>query len=276
MIFFSLGAGVQSSVMLMRAIAGDIERPDHVIFSDTGWEPVAIYKHLDWCKRQCEKAGIPFHQVRSERASGNIREDMVTARTAASGEYDGDWASMPLFIDTGSGVEGRIRRQCTSEYKLDPLRRLQRQLLGYEKGQRIPPGTAAVMIGISTDEARRASTSRDRWVDNLYPLIDPLKMSRADCQAWWQEHYPHITLQKSSCIGCPHHSDRDWLRMAENHPDEFEDACRFDEQIRNACGTKGESYLHRSLKPLRLVDLNAGQLGFDLEDEVYCAGGCGL
>jgi len=31
MVFLSLGAGVQSSVMLMLAIRGEIERPDHAI-----------------------------------------------------------------------------------------------------------------------------------------------------------------------------------------------------------------------------------------------------
>lgn len=126
MIFLSLGAGVQSTVMLMRAIEGDIERPDHVIFADTGWEPSAVYKHVAWCERQCGKAQLPFHQVRT----GNIRDDLTTARTSESGEYAGRWVSMPLFVDTGSGVAGQIRRQCTSEYKLAPLRKKQRELLG--------------------------------------------------------------------------------------------------------------------------------------------------
>ena len=201
---------------------------------------------------------------------------MVNARTAASGEYAGRWASIPVFVDSGDGVEGRIRRQCTSEYKLGPLRKKQRELLGYEPRKRIPEGACAVMIGISTDEARRASPSKDRWVDNIYPLIDPLKMSRLDCQQWWEQHYPHRALVKSSCLGCPNRSDREWLRMKQEQPEEFEDACEFDAQIRHATGMRGTCYLHRSLTPLRDVPLNDGQGGLDLEDEVYCAGGCGL
>lgn len=35
----SLGAGVQSTAVLLMMIHGEIPKADHVIFSDTGWEP---------------------------------------------------------------------------------------------------------------------------------------------------------------------------------------------------------------------------------------------
>lgn len=279
--FLSLGGGVQSSVMLMMAIHGQLERPDHVLFADTGWDGRKTMDHVDWCEMQCLRAGLPFHRV----SAGNIRDDMVLARTADSGEYArqsrtdrklGRWASMPLFVDTGAPVAGRIRRQCTSEYKLNPLRAKQRELLGYQPRQRIPPASCEVMIGISTDEARRAKPSEDRWVDNIYPLIDPLKMSRLDCQKWWEDHYPHRSLGKSSCLGCPNRSDREWLAMKQNDPEAWADVVLFDTQIRHATGMRGESYLHRSCRPLDQVPLNEGQFGLDLEDDIYCAGGCGL
>jgi hypothetical protein len=100
MIFLSLGANVQSSVILMRALRGDIDRPDHVLFADTGWEPQAICDHLQWLGKQGIKAGIPFHVVTrsTTRPGGNasIRDGMTIARMAASGEYDGHYATMPL------------------------------------------------------------------------------------------------------------------------------------------------------------------------------------
>ena len=83
MIFLSLGGGVQSSVMLMLAIRGEIARPDHVLFADTGWDGERTLDHVAWCEAQCVKAEIPFHRV----TNGNIREDMMVARTADSGEY---------------------------------------------------------------------------------------------------------------------------------------------------------------------------------------------
>jgi hypothetical protein len=251
--------------MLMRAIAGDIERPDHVIFADTGWEPRAVYDHLAWLAKQCERAGLPLHLV----SNGNIRQANAEYRTAGGGRF----ASMPFYIRQPDGAIGVGRRQCTKEHKLEPLRRKQRELMGYKPRQRIPPGSAVVYIGISTDEARRAAPSREAWVDNCYPLIDPLKMSRDDCRAWWNERFPHLSLPKSSCIGCPYKSDAGWRAMP---PDEFEDACRFDESIRHGAGMRGESYLHRSCKPLREALINREQESLDLEDQVYCAGGCGL
>lgn len=256
MIFLSLGAGVQSSVMLMLSIRGEIDRPDHVLFADTGWESAATMAHVDWCERQCDKSGIPFHRC----SNGNIRDDAIVARTADSGEYAGRWAAMPLFVDTGTAI-GRIKRQCTSEYKITPLRRKQRELLGYQKGQRIPAGACCIMIGISTDEARRATPATDRWVDNLFPLIDPLRFSRADCQRWWDEHYGFISIGKSACLGCPNRSDREWALMKAERPEEWADVVDLDAKIRHGDGMRGESFLHRLCRPIDQIDFNQAQGG---------------
>ena len=44
----SLGAGVQSTTLALLAHHKEIEPPDYAVFADTGWEPEAVYKHLDW------------------------------------------------------------------------------------------------------------------------------------------------------------------------------------------------------------------------------------
>lgn len=273
--FLSLGAGVQSSVLLMLAIRGEIEQPDHVIFSDTGWEPEAVYDHLQWLRRQCMKAGISLHITKADTARvQNIREDALRGYKTKSGlvRWDG---RMPLFVDDNTGREGQITRQCSREYKISPIRKLQRKLIGYLPGQRIPDGRAVTMIGFSTDEARRAGQGKDRWNENIFPLITDLRMSRTDCQAWWDRHYPHRRLVKSACIGCPFHSDSEWARMKTEQPEEFEDACDFDDRIRRVGGLRATAYLHRSLKPLREVDLNEQQGALDLQDRLSCTGGCG-
>ena len=110
----------------------------------------------------------------------------------------------------------------------------------------------------------------------MYPLIDPLKMSRLDCQAWWDRHYPSRTLGKSACLGCPNRSDREWAAMKRDAPDDWAQVVEFDQAIRHSIGMRGKSYLHRSLRPLDAVPLGEGQSTLDLEDEIYCAGGCGL
>ena len=44
----SLGAGVQSTALLLMSIRGEVERFDCAIFADTGWEPAVVYEHLPW------------------------------------------------------------------------------------------------------------------------------------------------------------------------------------------------------------------------------------
>ena len=263
--FLSLGAGVQSSVMLMRSIAGDIERPDHVLFADTGYEPEAVYRHMDWCERQCGKAGIPLHRV---QAKMNMREEFE-AFERGDKKY---WSSRPPLRTK----DAQVNRQCTRDAKILPMQRKQFELLGFKSKRGVPDGACGIMIGISTDEAKRAAPSPEPWYDRLYPLIDPLKMSRNDCQSWWERHFPHVPLVRSSCVICPYHSPKIWAEMDEA---DIETACDYDERIRAAYERRiGTTfYLHRAGIPLREALENADrQMGFDLDDEIYCSGGCGL
>ena len=50
----SLGAGVQSSCLALMAERGEygLSKPDFAIFADTGWEPPAVYEHLEWLKEE--------------------------------------------------------------------------------------------------------------------------------------------------------------------------------------------------------------------------------
>lgn len=273
MIFLSLGAGVQSSTMLMLAIHGEIERPGHVIFSDTGLEPRAVYRHVEWCKKQCMKAGIPFHIV---KAPMDMREDFEAFERGEKKYWD---ARPPLYVThCGEKGDGQARRQCTDRAKMRPVRKKQKELLGVKTARGLPEASIIDMIGISTDEARRATPALDRWVDRVFPLIDPLKMSRADCQAWWQNNYPRVSLPSSSCVICPFKTAAMWAQMKRDQPEDFTDACDLDDRIRAAYQkkTQQDTYIHNGWIPLRNANLNEGQQTLDLDDEIYCAGGCGL
>ena len=65
----SLGAGVQSTTVLLLACEGEIPRFDVALFADTGWEPRAVYANLDRLAAHAERHGIPVRQV----SAGNIR-----------------------------------------------------------------------------------------------------------------------------------------------------------------------------------------------------------
>lgn len=263
----SLGAGVQSSTLLWMALEGQIEPFDAVIFADTGWEPAAVYQHLERLKTQTEAAGIPFYLV----TSGHIREDALDPTKR--------FASMPLFIRNPDGSAGMGRRQCTTEYKLKPLLLKQRELAGLQPRQRSKQHLMDSIIGISWDETQRMRDGAYPWIRNVYPLVD-LRMTRQDCLDWAKQHGYDLP-PRSACIGCPYKSDHEWRRLRDEAPDEWADAVAFDEAIRDGHGRsrgvmRGKIYLHAQRVPLAEVDLSTpaerGQLSL-FDDE--CLGMCG-
>ena len=79
----SLGAGVQSSTILLMACRGEFPKPDVAIFADTGWETNATYMHLEWLKVEAGKHGIPVIVV----GLGNIRDLTVDAHVRSRNEH---------------------------------------------------------------------------------------------------------------------------------------------------------------------------------------------
>lgn len=260
----SLGAGVQSTTLALMAARGEIDAPDCAIFADTGWEPAAVYQHLEWLEGVLP---FPVHHVNA----GNLRTDIIAGHTRRSGRF----AAVPWFLLGPKGEKGMGRRQCTTQYKIEPIRRKIRELLGATPRGAIAAGAAEMWIGISTDEIQRMRPSRIRYVVNTHPLIG-LDMSRRGCFSWLAERqYPRPP--KSSCVGCPFHSDEEWRGLP---PKEFADAVMIDELIREAGsmrGIKGRQFMHANRVPLSEVDLatwaERGQPDlFNLE----CEGMCGI
>lgn len=202
----SLGAGVQSTTLALMAAHGEIgPMPDCAIFADTGWEPRAVYEHLAWL-RSPNVLPFPVHIV----SAGDLRADLLAGARGAR------WASIPAFTRTvtPAGAElpvydedengdlvavgsrivptervgvGMIRRQCTGDYKIAPIRRKVRELLGIA-GRRSPKAPIAEQwIGISLDEVLRMKPSFEPWQINRWPLIEQ-GMTRQDCLRWLDRH----------------------------------------------------------------------------------------
>lgn len=263
----NLGAGVQSTTIALMSVHGQLPPIDHAIFADTGWEPQAVYSHLDWLTGVLESAGVQVHRV----SAGNIRTDMIRM---GRGER---WAAPPVFTLLNGSI-GRLRRQCTKEYKIEPIEKKMRQLIGLKPRQRWPQEHVIDQwFGISLDEIERMRFGERPAVKNVYPLIEMERMTRGDCMAWLKRH-GYAVPAKSACIGCPFHSDQLWRSMRDGQPDEWADACRIDEMIRKGKprGIDGALYLHRSCVPLADADLRTpedmGQLPLFIEE---CNGLCG-
>lgn len=268
----SLGAGVQSSVLCLLAAKGITKpMPDFAIFADTGWEPPEVTKWLEVLKTLVP---FPVHVV----SGGDLRQDTIDAAKNKSRV-----ASAPFFTyDKSGGRPAIIRRQCTDTYKLIPIKKRIRELLGVKKGARVKGTMVTQQIGISLDEVQRMAESRDKWITLRWPLID-LGMSRHDCLRWMKEHgYPEPP--KSACVGCPYHNDEKWRDMKLNQPEQFADAVEFDKEIRAGFGnSNSQLFVHRSLQPLGEVDfsndIDNGQmnwLGEATGGELECSGNCFL
>lgn len=250
----SLGAGVQSTTVLLMAERGEIERPIEAVFADTGWEPQRVYAHLAWLEQHVT---IPITRI----SAGDLRADALAGKPAA-------W--MPLYIRNVDGERAMLRRQCTTNYKIRPIRRRVREVMEAHGAKRI-----VQQFGISIDEFQRMRTSDVKYITNSYPLVDR-RMTRGDCVAWLERHgYP--VPGKSSCLGCPYHDRGHWREMQVDDPSGFADAVAFDRDLREHQVAKAPAFLHASMQPLDEVDFRPlaqqrGQLSFDDE----CEGMCGV
>lgn len=261
----SLGAGVQSSTLAIMAARGDLGvMPDCAIFADTGAEPSSVYAYLEYLT---ELLPFPVHVV----SSGNLRTQLMDPAAKKNGRP-------PLFIRNRNGTVGFSRRQCTGDFKIDPIVKKVRELMGLRRGQHGPKNPAVEQwIGISTDEIVRVKRSKHRFIHNRHPLIEA-RMSRQACLAYLTERQYRLP-PKSACTFCPFHTDTMWRDMKENDPESFEDACLVDEALREhqTIGI-GIPFLHRSCRPLREIDFSnaedrgQGALGFTVE----CEGMCGV
>ena len=269
----SLGAGVQSSTLALMIHKGEIPMVDCAIFADTQAEPPKVYEWLKFIKKT---VSYPVHIVTWR----NLEKDVLDA---SQGKYQA--FTIPFYTkNKETEQKGMLMRQCTADYKIKPVTKKVRELLGYKKGERVDLKEVKVemLLGISTDELRRMRMNRLRYIDNQYPLINDLGMSRQDCIMWMKDNgYPMPT--KSACYFCPFHSQSTWKEIKENDSKLFEKAVQMDKQIRDQekykikNKFKDELFLHRSCEPLDKALEDDGQLDmFDGFNTICDDGMCGV
>ena len=260
----SFGGGVQTVALAAMACLDNIERPDFAVFADTQWEKRATTEYLGWFIPWAKERGLRIITT----SKGSIRADALNPYK--------QFASMPLWTETGFLVHkvkerGMLRRQCTNEYKIDPVNRVIRREFGIGPRKKWRGNPCELWLGISLDEyAARGRDSMDTWIKFRYPLVD-LRMNRGDCEEWLKAHGLAVP-PKSACVGCPYTNNQSWRWLKSNSPEEFEEACRFDEEVRNTrVGVRNPVYLHPSQKPLRWADIGESQPDFFVNE---CAGRC--
>ena len=266
----SLGAGVQSSTLALMIEKKEIPMVDAAIFADTMGEPKVVYTHLNWLEKQLS---YPVYKVKWR----NLKQDIFNA---SIGKYKGFTA--PFYTQNPkTRKKGMLRRQCTADYKIKPVIKKIRELLGYKKGEKVKKSIKVeLLMGISIDEVMRMRINKMKYITNIYPLIDS-KLSRHDCLNWIKKNnYPKPP--RSACTFCPFHSKIEWLEIKKNK-EEWNEVVDMDHAIRqqekfkkNKDGSaffQDKLYLHRSCVPISEVNFNEdnNQLNlFNNECEGYC------
>jgi len=179
----SNGLGVQSMAMIYLADEGKIgPTPRYAITGDPGDERTSALDNL----RLLQSGNTAPRDISIlVRKDADLREDL---RNVIAGKIK-RFGNPPFFVKNPDGTMGMINRGCTRDYKIRPVRRELRRLLG--KGPRgIVSKTPIVelWIGITTDEADRMEPSRAGWIQNRYPLIE-IDWSRQDCVRYLERRF---------------------------------------------------------------------------------------
>lgn len=225
---WSCGGGVESTAIAALIYSGVLPKPDIALMTDCGYERKSTWDHVyGTLKPKLAEVGVDLKIVKTtDYSNSNI--------------FDGDHLLLPAYSNAG-GKRVKFHTHCNSDWKLRVAKRFLREQ-GVKNCQN--------WVGISLDEIRRArGGSAKRWFAIRYPLIEQ-SMTREDC-LWYIGHIGWPRPPKTSCYFCPQQTDSEWLKMKNTAPDEWDKAVELDEYIRTI---KPDTYLHRTLKPLRELE----------------------
>jgi hypothetical protein len=236
----SLGWGVQSFTLAALSALGELPPVDYALHSDTGYESSLTYKFAEKWMPWLESHGVKVVTLKNKNEITNIH----------------NFVQIPAYSNNGI-----LKRQCTTWWKIIPMRRWTSDELR-RRGLTKKPNTVSQWIGISTDEFCRAKLADVKYIKNRFPLLET-GMSREGCKTWLTSRNLEVP-PKSSCVFCPFHSKAGWQQTKAVEAD-WEKAVTVDRYIRNL-RLPGELYVHQSLKPLEEVDLRTpeetGQMNF--------------
>lgn len=249
---WSCGGGTQSGAIATLIRLGKLPRPDFAFMTDTGRERSSTWPFVDgFIRPALASVGVELQIVKAADFTDHLNPFYIS-------EAGTKTIVLPGFTNI-NGTVGKLSPFCSGKWKSDVGERWMRSV-GIE--------TARNWIGISRDEPTRIRAQHRGWLALWYPLIFEVPMTRDRCielirSQGWTGQIPH-----SACWMCPNHSDAEWIDMRTNWPEDFEAACRLEDEARTE---DPNFYLHPSCVPLREVDFTAQGTMFA---ERGCTQGC--
>ena len=264
MVAFSFGGGVQSTALLMlinhnpQLLLNKVGHiPDYAYFADTGLEPEIVYEHID-------------------KLENDNLFDFMPLRKIETKLYDHLY-SPPYFVVDENKKVSQLRRQCTGNHKIKPIRKSIREDYKKQQNYSLKSNSVGMWLGISTDEIQRMKESHLKYIEAIFPLIE-IGWSRNDCYQYL-ESLGWNNVPKSACYMCPYSN---WKKIKKERPDDFEKAVEFENWLIN--NYKDIKYLkNRTGTPMinnKGIPLSEQNFSKIAENDDYmneeCDGMCGL
>jgi len=231
----SFGGGVNSTAMLVGMEERD-ERPDHIVFADTGGERPATYAHIQRMQEWLREKQFPEIVIVKQKLT--LEEDCLNRETLPSKAF-------------GFGT-------CSHRFKIAPQEKWQK-----ENGIVDPMW----LVGFHNQEMNRAANAKKHRGDFVrFPLIE---------WGWGQEdcidaiRCAGLPIPcKSSCFFCPSMRKQEVLALAKDEPELFERAVAMERAAKEAGTLETVKGLGRRWSWEALAKADADQLKLPLFDDV--------
>lgn len=182
----SFGGGVNSTALLLGLFEHD-ERPDAILFADTGGEIPETYAHIEIMREWCARVGYP--DIETVRQKLTLEQDCLDRETLPSKAF-------------GFGT-------CSERFKIQPQR-------SWVKARGLA-GKVCWVVGIHYGEQRRAKRLVNEHREVIrYPLIH-WQWDHEACVATILRHGIEEPW-KSACFFCPSMPKKEVLQRAKSHP----------------------------------------------------------
>lgn len=256
----SMGWGVQSWTLAAMMALDEIPRVDFLVHADTHHELQATYEFRRTWEPWLGEHGLTAVTVESDRTDV-VRED---------------WSNgvlIPAFTLDAKQQPGQVKRQCTHDWKILPIRRFVRSELE-RRGVAVSPGVVESHMGISFDEWKRQRTSDVAYITNVYPLVDR-RITRSGCAQWLEAHDLPVP-PKSGCTFCPYSRAARWQGLKREGGADWQEAVEVDAAIRRKRQEHGYTlFVHSARRPLEEAvtipeDFGASQLEMEGCEGGHC------
>lgn len=222
----SFGGGVNSTALLVGLYERG-EKPDAILFADTGGEKPETYEHV--------------HQMRAWL----IRHEMPDVTMVCEPKtLEADCLDRETLPGKAFGFGS-----CSEHFKVRPQRK-------WLKQQGWPD--VVWLVGIHAGEEKRAQRTLNQRTDVRFPLIE-WGWTQTDCEAALDRHGIPVPV-KSACFFCPAMRKPEVIQLSKTHPELFARAVEMEQSANDAGNLQTVKGLGRHWRWEALVKADEAQL----------------